>query len=104
MISADEQEDQRHTCRRRLPTFLAITGRGLIGMPGDNDVGGVETPGAASPAGRCARGPGRQSRPGDEKGDLRPVSSPSWTAQAADIGDEREPGRIHAPGMRRRSQ
>jgi len=51
VISADEQEDQRHTCRRRLPTFLAITGRGLIGMPGDNDVGGVDTPGAASPPG-----------------------------------------------------
>jgi CBS domain-containing protein len=60
--------------------------------------------GAAPPAGRCARGPGKQSRPGDGKGDLGPVLSALWTAQAADIGDERESGHIHAPDMRRWSQ
>jgi Mn2+/Fe2+ NRAMP family transporter len=36
-------EDQRHGLRRRLVTFLAIVGPGLIVMVGDNDAGGVST-------------------------------------------------------------
>jgi Mn2+/Fe2+ NRAMP family transporter len=35
--------DQRHGWRRRLITFLAIVGPGLIVMVGDNDAGGVAT-------------------------------------------------------------
>ena len=37
------EEDQRHGLRRRLITFLAIVGPGLIVMVGDNDAGGVST-------------------------------------------------------------
>ena len=37
------EEDQRHGLRRRLVTFLAIVGPGLIVMVGDNDAGGVAT-------------------------------------------------------------
>ena len=36
-------DDQRHGLRRRLVTFLAIVGPGLIVMVGDNDAGGVAT-------------------------------------------------------------
>jgi NRAMP (natural resistance-associated macrophage protein)-like metal ion transporter len=38
-----DEEDQRHGLRRRLITFLAIVGPGLIVMVGDNDAGGVST-------------------------------------------------------------
>ena len=41
-IRADEQ-DERRGLRRRLLTFLAIVGPGLIVMVGDNDAGGVST-------------------------------------------------------------
>ena len=37
------EEGQRHGLRRRLVTFLAIVGPGLIVMVGDNDAGGVAT-------------------------------------------------------------
>jgi Mn2+/Fe2+ NRAMP family transporter len=37
------EADQRHGWRRRLVTFLAIVGPGLIVMVGDNDAGGVAT-------------------------------------------------------------
>ena len=37
------EEDQQRTLRRRLLTFLAIMGPGLIVMVGDNDAGGVAT-------------------------------------------------------------
>ena len=37
------EEDRRHGLRRRLVTFLAIVGPGLIVMVGDNDAGGVST-------------------------------------------------------------
>jgi Mn2+/Fe2+ NRAMP family transporter len=37
------EEDQRRTLRRRLLTFLAIMGPGIIVMVGDNDAGGVAT-------------------------------------------------------------
>ena len=37
------EEDHRHGLRRRLVTFLAIVGPGLIVMVGDNDAGGVST-------------------------------------------------------------
>ena len=36
-------EEQRHGIKRRLVTFLAIVGPGLIVMVGDNDAGGVST-------------------------------------------------------------
>jgi Mn2+/Fe2+ NRAMP family transporter len=39
----DQQDDQRRTLRRRLLTFLAIMGPGIIVMVGDNDAGGVST-------------------------------------------------------------
>ncbi len=42
-IRLDEQDDQRRTIRRRLLTFLAIMGPGIIVMVGDNDAGGVST-------------------------------------------------------------
>jgi NRAMP (natural resistance-associated macrophage protein)-like metal ion transporter len=42
-IRAGEQDDQRPTIRRRLLTFLAIMGPGIIVMVGDNDAGGVAT-------------------------------------------------------------
>jgi Mn2+/Fe2+ NRAMP family transporter len=41
-IRLDDQDQQR-TLRRRLLTFLAIIGPGLIVMVGDNDAGGVAT-------------------------------------------------------------
>ncbi|MGE5292321.1 MAG: NRAMP family divalent metal transporter [Micromonosporaceae bacterium] len=37
------EEDQRHGFKRRLVTFLAIVGPGLIVMVGDNDAGGIST-------------------------------------------------------------
>jgi Mn2+/Fe2+ NRAMP family transporter len=37
------EEDQRRTLKRRLLTFLAIMGPGIIVMVGDNDAGGVST-------------------------------------------------------------
>ncbi len=37
------EEDRHHGLRRRLITFLAIVGPGLIVMVGDNDAGGVAT-------------------------------------------------------------
>jgi len=37
------EQDQQHGFRRRLITFLAIVGPGLIVMVGDNDAGGVST-------------------------------------------------------------
>jgi NRAMP (natural resistance-associated macrophage protein)-like metal ion transporter len=42
-IRVDEQPDQQRTIRRRLLTFLAIVGPGLIVMVGDNDAGGIAT-------------------------------------------------------------
>jgi Mn2+/Fe2+ NRAMP family transporter len=42
-IRVGEQDDQRRTLRRRLLTFLAIMGPGIIVMVGDNDAGGVAT-------------------------------------------------------------
>jgi len=38
-----DDSDQRRTLKRRLLTFLAIMGPGLIVMVGDNDAGGVST-------------------------------------------------------------
>jgi Mn2+/Fe2+ NRAMP family transporter len=40
-IHVTEQPDQQRTLRRRLLTFLAIMGPGIIVMVGDNDAGGV---------------------------------------------------------------
>ena len=40
---AQYTEDSRHSLKRRLLTFLAIMGPGLIVMIGDNDAGGVAT-------------------------------------------------------------
>jgi Mn2+/Fe2+ NRAMP family transporter len=40
-IRIGEQEDQHRPLRRRLLTFLAIMGPGIIVMVGDNDAGGV---------------------------------------------------------------
>jgi Mn2+/Fe2+ NRAMP family transporter len=37
------EDDHRHGLKRRLVTFLAIVGPGLIVMVGDNDAGGVST-------------------------------------------------------------
>jgi len=37
------EEDHRHGLKRRIVTFLAIVGPGLIVMVGDNDAGGVST-------------------------------------------------------------
>jgi len=42
-IRVGEQDHQRRTIRRRLLTFLAIMGPGIIVMVGDNDAGGVAT-------------------------------------------------------------
>ena len=42
-IRVGDQDDQRRTIRRRLLTFLAIMGPGIIVMVGDNDAGGVAT-------------------------------------------------------------
>jgi len=42
-IRIGEPEDQLRTLRRRLLTFLAIMGPGIIVMVGDNDAGGVAT-------------------------------------------------------------
>jgi len=42
-IHVTEQPDQQRTVRRRLLTFLAIMGPGIIVMVGDNDAGGVAT-------------------------------------------------------------
>ena len=42
-IRAGEPDDQRRTLKRRLLTFLAIMGPGIIVMVGDNDAGGVST-------------------------------------------------------------
>jgi Mn2+/Fe2+ NRAMP family transporter len=42
-IRVGEPDDQRRTLRRRLLTFLAIMGPGIIVMVGDNDAGGVST-------------------------------------------------------------
>jgi hypothetical protein len=42
-IRVGDEEDQRRTIRRRLLTFLAIMGPGIIVMVGDNDAGGVAT-------------------------------------------------------------
>jgi Natural resistance-associated macrophage protein len=42
-IRVGEQDDQRRSIRRRLLTFLAIMGPGIIVMVGDNDAGGVAT-------------------------------------------------------------
>src|ERR1700758_1486058 len=42
-IRVGEQDDERRTIRRRLLTFLAIMGPGIIVMVGDNDAGGVAT-------------------------------------------------------------
>lgn len=40
---ADYARDGRHSLKRRLLTFLAVMGPGLIVMIGDNDAGGVAT-------------------------------------------------------------
>jgi len=40
-IRVGEHDDERRTIRRRLLTFLAIMGPGIIVMVGDNDAGGV---------------------------------------------------------------
>ena len=42
-IRVGDLDDQRRTIRRRLLTFLAIMGPGIIVMVGDNDAGGVAT-------------------------------------------------------------
>ena len=42
-IRVGELDDQRRTVKRRLLTFLAIMGPGIIVMVGDNDAGGVAT-------------------------------------------------------------
>jgi Mn2+/Fe2+ NRAMP family transporter len=42
-IRVGELDDQRRTLKRRLLTFLAIMGPGIIVMVGDNDAGGVAT-------------------------------------------------------------
>ncbi len=42
-IRVGERDDQRRSVRRRLLTFLAIMGPGIIVMVGDNDAGGVST-------------------------------------------------------------
>jgi NRAMP (natural resistance-associated macrophage protein)-like metal ion transporter len=42
-IRVDELDGQQRTLRRRLLTFLAIMGPGIIVMVGDNDAGGVAT-------------------------------------------------------------
>jgi NRAMP (natural resistance-associated macrophage protein)-like metal ion transporter len=42
-IRIGDQDDGRRTVRRRLLTFLAIMGPGIIVMVGDNDAGGVAT-------------------------------------------------------------
>ncbi|MCQ4085009.1 divalent metal cation transporter [Streptomyces sp. RB6PN25] len=42
-----DEADSSHTLKRRLLTFLAIVGPGLIVMVGDNDAGGIATYGQA---------------------------------------------------------
>ncbi len=42
-VRVDELDGQRRTVKRRLLTFLAIMGPGIIVMVGDNDAGGVAT-------------------------------------------------------------
>jgi hypothetical protein len=58
-IRVGELDDERRSIRRRLLTFLAIMGPGIIVMVGDNDAGGVATYDLRR-AGRPIREPPRQ--------------------------------------------